>query len=184
MAITVAHPGRRGLARRGCSLASVWRSSGTSSCEEGAHKFDPRLIARGGSVAPATRRDQSGRVDLSGAVLTRTQLRGARLRYSMLTGASMTRVDLRGADLRGTRFAGADMRRADLHGACLRGALVSTTDLTGANLEGADLRGADLREATLAQASLENATYDANTKWTGGPATGSVKRSSGTCDGP
>jgi len=94
---------------------------------------------------------------MSGRVLSRAELGGARMRAvhlaeARLTGARLTSADLAYADLFRARlgyveagrasFQGANLREADLSYANLRGADFSHADLTGANLGGTELHGA------------------------------------------
>jgi uncharacterized protein YjbI with pentapeptide repeats len=71
--------------------------------------------------------------------LSRTDLRGARFRGTLVLKICLVDADLTGADLEGAYLIGAEMDGVDLEGANLR----------GANLVGADLRGADLEVAEL-----------------------------------
>jgi uncharacterized protein YjbI with pentapeptide repeats len=116
--------------------------------------------------------------DLTGADLSRLELRGANFR-----GALLERVDFAGADLRGADFTGAVLARADLTEANLSGAIFARAnlgmarlvrvrtekgvdltravlyraDLTGANLRGSLMEGVDLSEAVVAGADVGGA---------------------------
>jgi hypothetical protein len=82
------------------------------------------------------------KIDLTGALLTDTDLPYADLKEAKLTGATLTNANLTGADL--TR---ADLTMASLY----------RVNLTEANLTGADLSRADLRGALLVETNLKNA---------------------------
>jgi uncharacterized protein YjbI with pentapeptide repeats len=73
-----------------------------------------------------------------------------------LSGAQLSRLDLRRADLRSADLSGADLRHADLSGADFRGADLSGADLLGADLLGAQLSGADLRITRLPGVNLSD----------------------------
>ena len=64
----------------------------------------------------------SVRIDLSGAYLAESSLRGYDLRRTDLSGATLMAADLTGADLREANLARADVRYADLSGVQLAGA--------------------------------------------------------------
>jgi uncharacterized protein YjbI with pentapeptide repeats len=111
-------------------------------------------------------------LDLSGAILSRVDLRGlplARLRGGIggiynatddqreaaavrLDGANLTEAQLEGADLRY-----AHLERANLSGAYLEGADLSFAHMQRAQLVGARLSGATLSEANLYRANLGGA---------------------------
>lgn len=107
-------------------------------------------------------------IDLSGADLSKANLRnqtlfkvnlsGANLKEADLSHTGLFEADLSRADLSGAKLQAADMEKADLRGAALNG-----SDLSGARLVLANLFGADLRNAELSNASLEGsmgAIYD------------------------
>lgn len=72
-----------------------------------------------------------------------------------LIGADLRKTNLRGADLRGALLIASDMRKTDLSGA----------DLIGADIRDADLRGADLSESLfLTQYQINTAKGDSKTK--------------------
>jgi hypothetical protein len=89
---------------------------------------------------------------LTGANLSKADLRRADLHAASLTGANLSKADLRRADL----YA-ADLDGADLTGVDLRRADLTIADLDGADLTGADLRGAYLCDAYLARADVSEA---------------------------
>jgi hypothetical protein len=92
---------------------------------------------------------QGARIDLRGANLSRSYLRGADLSEVQLSEANFRRANLSGAYLRGAVLSGANLRGAHLVGADLIEA-----DLMGANLNGARLRGANLSGAGLARTTF------------------------------
>jgi uncharacterized protein YjbI with pentapeptide repeats len=109
-----------------------------------------------------------GWANLSGANLSKADLRWADLSGANLSGADLHWADLSGADLHWANLSGADLRGADLRGAHLSGAILIGADLLGAhlrgadlhwaNLSGADLSGANLRGADLSEANLSGTT--------------------------
>ena len=86
-------------------------------------------------------------LDLTNAILTGANLRGADFQE-----ATLTRCDLRGADLERCNFS-----YANLKGAKIKGANLIRADLSHAYLQGADLREAKLTNANLQNADLQNA---------------------------
>jgi uncharacterized protein YjbI with pentapeptide repeats len=116
--------------------------------------------------------------DLTGADLSKLDLRGADFRLALLekadlhganlegadfTGAVLARADLEGAKTKGVKLAGANLAEArlmklDLAGVDLRGAVLTKAQLGGANLHGANLDGADLAEVDLTAADLAEAS--------------------------
>ena len=96
----------------------------------------------------------SNTLNLSGAELTGTDLRGAILYGAELTGADLSGAILYGADLYRADLSGADLYRANLTGADLSGADLHGANLTGANLSEANLTGANLSEAFLSEAII------------------------------
>jgi uncharacterized protein YjbI with pentapeptide repeats len=114
--------------------------------------------------------------EVSRLALSRTDLRGAHLRYASFEAVDLSSAHLEGADLSGANLAranlmGANLQRALLSEALLDEALLSNAHLegallsrvrmrraylSGAHLEGARLYGADLEEADLSGADLEN----------------------------
>jgi uncharacterized protein YjbI with pentapeptide repeats len=85
-------------------------------------------------------------VDLSGADLSRTNLRGGRLFQANLSYANLREADLsRGANLREANLSYANLSGADLS---------MMSDLSYASLIGADLSGANLSHANLAWATI------------------------------
>ena len=75
----------------------------------------------------------------------------------ILTGADLSKANLRGAYLGEANLSGANLREANLSGAYLSGAILSYANLSYANLSGADLWGAILRWANLISANLSGA---------------------------
>ena len=106
------------------------------------------VVHQGGDALDGWHRRNSGeRLDLSGATLSKLDLREANF-----SGANLS-----GADLSGSNLTEASLRRADLITATLQGANLSEATLTEANLTRADLRQAILVTANLTQANLTDA---------------------------
>lgn len=121
-------------------------------------------------------------LDLSGANLHRTYLRGSVLSDIDFSNADLSQANLGGADLSGAylsdanlvganlhraslalaNLSGADLRDADLSYANLQNANLSDTNLQGANLSHADLTRAGLVLTTLSEAKVENARFKDN----------------------
>lgn len=91
------------------------------------------------------------RCNFTGAVLSKCNLRFAKLAGAKLCGADLSGADLSMSDLR------ADLSQANLARADLRGADLSGAVLTGAILEGANLTGANLNGANLSSAKVDGA---------------------------
>src|SRR5579859_2973247 len=118
--------------------------------------------------------------DLSGAIFTNADLRGADLGGADLSGAIFTSADLRGAGLSNSVLRGADLEGADLSAlpATFPGGQIPTcsgcsppnpkhvpADLSGADLSDADLLGAQVTTEQLAVAeSLKGATMPDGSK--------------------
>lgn len=84
--------------------------------------------------------------DLSGASLSRQNLKGADLTNANLRRADLSRTNLKDANLSSADLSNADLQRAELIRA----------NFSYANLSGADLRDADLNNADLTSADLSN----------------------------
>lgn len=97
---------------------------------------------------------------MNDAVLTRADLRHARL--DNIGGA-----DLHGyrADFRWASFQAADLREAHFEEADLRHVNFRDADLTAADFRNADLRGADLTADSLTGIHFSGAVYDESTTW-------------------
>jgi uncharacterized protein YjbI with pentapeptide repeats len=134
---------------------------------------------RGLGARPALRSALTG-VDLSGQTLPDVRLRDADLRGSrlrrtvlvdadlggaVLSGVQMQGALLSGANLRSSRLVGTWLERADLAAACLRDVVLLRAHLDGANLSEADVRGADLRGAQLGNTVRTGLVYDGGTQW-------------------
>ena len=103
-----------------------------------------------------------GQAELSGANLSRADLRkanlgGANLNWAELTGANLAGADLSGAYLSRADLKWANLAEAKLAGADLLEANLSRADLSESDLSGADLRGTDLREANFSRSNLGGA---------------------------
>jgi len=101
------------------------------------------------------------RADLSGAHLTKANLRGADLQEVDLSGSDLEEANLSRANLVGVNLSGANLQRADLREAGLVWANLSRARLGSANLSGAYLQVADLSEANLVDADLSGADLQA-----------------------
>ena len=75
-----------------------------------------------------------------------------------LTGADLSRLDLRGIDLSGALLEGASLVGTDLTDANLSGAVLARADLTDAILDSANLDGCNLGAAVLRRTNLSRAT--------------------------
>ena len=100
--------------------------------------------------------------DLSGANLSKADLRkanlsGANLRRADLKGARLSKADLSEANLRGAHLGGADLYLANLSRADLREADFMEADLWRADLSGANLSGGRLVTANLVDTDLTGA---------------------------
>lgn len=91
---------------------------------------------------------------LSEADLTWANLSEANLGWAVLRGANLTRANLSGAILLGANLSGANLSGADVSQADLRGAKLSEANFFGAYLSEANLSRADLSRANLSQANL------------------------------
>jgi uncharacterized protein YjbI with pentapeptide repeats len=94
-------------------------------------------------------------IDLTGAILSDADLRGAPLERAMLTnafvdGARLDDAVLKNAFLQGLDGSAASFERADMR----------DCDLTGAQLYGASLRGANLGGAVIVNAGFEGASFE------------------------
>jgi hypothetical protein len=97
------------------------------------------------------------KADLRGVVLVWTNLSQANLSGANLSGVRLNVANLIGADLSEACLANASLCGADLIGAKLIKTNLSGADLTGAKLSLADFIKADLTGANLSQANLMNA---------------------------
>ena len=106
--------------------------------------------------------------DLSGALLTKTNLSranlsGANLNRAILSYTFLIEANLRGANLSRVNLSEANISRADLNGANLNGANLVEANFIAANLKGAILNGANLSKADLSRSLLTKADLnDAN----------------------
>ena len=104
-----------------------------------------------------------GSTNLSRADLSEAYLRKANLGNANLSGANLGKANLRRADLCAADLCGANLRRANLSKACLIEANLHKAILRGTNLDNTDLSGADLSNADLNKALLvETVFYGAN----------------------
>jgi len=108
-------------------------------------------------------------LDLRGAHLHRTSLRGTRMEHTRFDRGTLEHADLSRASLGSASFkdaclayanlGGADLSLADLSRAHLKRASFNTARLAHANLSGADLTGADLTGAVLTGAVLTGTQF-------------------------
>ncbi len=105
--------------------------------------------------------------DLTGAVLSKTDLRKADFTGANLTGVNLSDAKLTGSDFgcdrNFERAKCATMTLANLSGAELAGAILDGAMLYGARFDGAQMQGSWMRNARLAGASLEKAQMQAIT---------------------
>eukprot|EP00522_Entomoneis_paludosa_P006088 CAMPEP_0172443470 /NCGR_PEP_ID=MMETSP1065-20121228/3733_1 /TAXON_ID=265537 /ORGANISM="Amphiprora paludosa, Strain CCMP125" /LENGTH=251 /DNA_ID=CAMNT_0013193721 /DNA_START=23 /DNA_END=778 /DNA_ORIENTATION=+ len=117
---------------------------------------------------------QAGGFDLSGVIMSNTNLAGAKLEEAYFSKGYM-----RESNFEGTDFTNAIIDRASFKGSSLRGAIFKNTVLTGTSFEDADVEGADFTEAALGSFDIrglcknptlkgENPTTGADTRETVG----------------
>ena len=99
-----------------------------------------------------------GKLDLSGANLSRANLFDTDLSKANLSNADLSWTNLSNANLSGANLSEANLSRANLYRADL-----SEANLSGANLSEADLFNADLSNADLSNADLSNADLSKTT---------------------
>jgi len=104
------------------------------------------------------------RLNLSGIVLTNSDLLGvslgmADLKHANLTNANLIDSDLRGAILQNAELKNALMTNINLMRANLEFANLENAQLQGADLRYSSLRGANFKNASLIDCKLEGATY-------------------------
>ena len=117
---------------------------------------------------------------MSSIRLAQANCRGADFTSSTMNDAVLTRADLRharldnigGSDLHGYRadfrwasFQAADLREAHFEEADLRHTNFCDADVTAADFRKADLRGADLTASSLTGVQFAGAVYDKTTTW-------------------
>ncbi len=109
-----------------------------------------RADLSGANLTRINVRDSSFRgANLKGAVLLRTEFDDSDLSGADLRGADLTRACLCPSNLTGANLEGATLIRADFYNAVLKDANFRNADLSGANFKGADLSGADFTGAKL-----------------------------------
>ncbi|WP_336052228.1 pentapeptide repeat-containing protein [Streptomyces sp. CA2R101] len=144
----------RGLLYLACPDAPAWAIASTAEAitqhEEPLREASPPVAAH--LVRP--RQSGTDRLDLNGAYLTGADLSRANLRWAKLCRADLSSANLSDADLSRANLGWAELCRADLNGADLSGADLRRADLRWAELRRADLRRADLRWADLRRADL------------------------------
>ncbi|MCK9363523.1 MAG: pentapeptide repeat-containing protein [Syntrophales bacterium] len=139
--------------------ADVDRLLSTNQCPNG-HLAGANLA--GANLAGA---DLSG-ADLAGTILSRANLKGAKLISASLEGANLYAADLTQADLGGAILNGADLHEAFLANTNLQRASMYKANLTQAYLPGANLDASNLQEANLSYTNLSKAILtSANMKW-------------------
>lgn len=95
------------------------------------------------------------RADLSGADLSRTNLKGLNL-----SGAIFRSIQWGGANCEREDLLIVSFKNANLSGVCLEGTDLSEVDFKGATLQGANLRNVNLDFADFGEADLTNATLE------------------------
>lgn len=96
--------------------------------------------------------------DLASADLRRVDLRGAILSRTNFDMADLSQAELNEADMSAARLRGADLHFADFRKANLREADLSDAGLISTDFRGADLTGSDFTRATLYEVLLVNCT--------------------------
>ncbi|VVB66094.1 Pentapeptide repeats (8 copies) [Candidatus Gugararchaeum adminiculabundum] len=102
-------------------------------------------------------KDADGRIDLSGAFLSKLDLSSVDLSHVILTKADMTHTYLVNANMSNADLTEADLTDANLFNVKLIGAILIRANLSAANLCSAILIGADFTDAILAGALLVGA---------------------------
>lgn len=103
------------------------------------------------------RRAKSSSASFTNSLLSGADLSKSDLKESDLSGANLTRADLSEANLAGAYLTGANLSGANLTAASLNGANLANANLTSTNLRGADLNEADLTQAILVDTDLTEA---------------------------
>lgn len=108
-------------------------------------------------------------------------LQGVDMRNKNFAYALMERSYLDGANLRWADFSGANLRRASMRAVVLRNANLVEADMRGSHLQASnfrqsDLSGADLRGADLSGANFEGVTVNKDTKFDGARVDGAAFR--------
>jgi uncharacterized protein YjbI with pentapeptide repeats len=98
--------------------------------------------------------------DLSGAMLSGTNLNKANLAGANLSKADLSMANLGGADLSKSNLIGATLSLANLSGASLRNSNLQSSNLGKTNLRMAKLNGATLKDADLSKADLSVADLE------------------------
>lgn len=106
-------------------------------------------------------------VDLSGASLRRSLLRGVDFERADFTGAKLDQSNLMACNLTGAKLAGVSAREANFTRADLTDAVLRRADLLDAMLSKAVLRGTDLAGSSLFGADLMRAKGDDGTRMDG-----------------
>lgn len=168
---------------RGTDLSGLLRMTGASfdgATLSGAllidaiHIADASFVGADLSGADFTGAWVNGRLDLSGANLSRATLANPEDEVRILPGrvvldsasvcvsSTLARIDLSGSDLSGINFSRADLSGCVLVGCNLTRANLGFADLTGADLSGSvRLHGANLSSATLREVDLTGAQLGA-----------------------
>ncbi|MEV6400907.1 pentapeptide repeat-containing protein [Streptomyces sp. NPDC051907] len=149
-------------------LAAFVRQGGSSSClgdpevANDQHRRGEHVQAALTVLGRRPKRNETYRLDLSGADLrgadlSRAYLEAANLRGTRLEGANLTGAQLYRADVAEAHLEGAVLCDAELLQVSLVDARMGKENLSGAQLEEASLRGAHLKEARLSRAYLKSA---------------------------
>jgi len=104
---------------------------------------------------PAARKLPSPQVDQVRKLVLLLIKAGESLEGRDLTGADLSRMELKGANFRGALLERVDFTGADLSGADFTGAVLARAELAGTNLSGVNFTGANLGLARLVGAKME-----------------------------
>ena len=104
---------------------------------------------------PAARKLPAPQVDVVRKQVLLLLKAGESLEGRDLTGADLSRMELKGANFRGALLERVDFTGADLSGADFTGAVLARAELSGANLSGTNFTGANLGLARLVGAKME-----------------------------
>jgi serine/threonine protein kinase len=123
------------------------------------------VAAAGSSKAETLLAAINANVDLSGADLSRTSLKGITISGANLDGADFTSCDLRGATIKDTSVIGANFDYANMDHARFNKVNAKTSSFDGATMSGVTIVNSSLECSTLSRALVTNAdVFGGNTR--------------------